>query len=82
VIPRTCWPPTDDEPFRYENTALLFLNFVLIFNSINGGYNRENLFWQRTKTATSIVNAILPITSAEAVFFGVYADDLFLRWRA
>ena len=32
--------------------------------------------------ATSIVSTILPITSAEPALFGVYADDLLLRWRA
>jgi len=32
--------------------------------------------------ATSIVSTILPITSAEPALFGVYADDLFSRWRA
>ena len=27
-IPRNCWPPTDDEPFRYEFGAPPFLNFL------------------------------------------------------
>jgi len=31
---------------------------------------------------TSIVSTILPITSAEPAFFGVYAADLLSRWRA
>ena len=81
-IPRTCWPPTDDEPFRYEFGALPFLNFLWISHSIKGRHNGECLFWQRIPTATSIINAILPIISAEPALFGVYADDLFSRWRA
>ena len=81
-IPRTCWPPTDDEPFRYEFAAPLYLNFLWISHSIKGRHNGESLFWQRTPAATSIINAILPITSAEPALFGVYADDLLLRWRA
>jgi len=31
--------------------------------------------------ATSIISAILPITSAEPALFGVYVDDILLRWR-
>jgi len=38
--------------------------------------------WFILAAATSIVSAILPITSAEPVLFGVYADDLLSRWRA
>ena len=81
-IPRTCWPPTDDEPLRYEFGAPPFLNFLWISHSIKGRHHGESLFWQRIPTATSIINAILPIISAEPALFGVYADDLFSRWRA
>ena len=81
-IPRTFWPPTDDEPLRYEFGAPPFLNFLWISHSIKGRHNGERLFWQRNLTATSIINAILPITSAEPALFGAYADDLFSRWRA
>ena len=59
-----------------------FLNFLWISHSIKGRHNGESFFWQRIPTATSILNAILPIISAESALFGVYADDLFSRWRA
>ena len=65
-IPRTCWPPTADEPLRCEFGAPPFLNFFWISHSIKGRHNGESL----------------PITSAEPALFGVYADDLFSRWRA
>jgi hypothetical protein len=45
------------------------------FYSIKGRQMEEGLFWQRIPAATSIINAILPITSAEPAPFGVYADD-------
>ena len=73
-IPRTCWRPTDDEPLRYEFGASPFLNFLFISHSIKGRHNGESLFWQRIPTATSIINTILPIISAEPALFGVYAD--------
>ena len=38
--------------------------------------------WFILAAATSIVSTILPITSAEPALFGVYAGDLFSRWRA
>jgi len=81
-IPRTCWPPTDDEPLRYEFGAPPFLNFLWITHSIKGRHHGESLFWQRIPAATSIINEILPIISAEPALFGVYADDFFSRWRA
>ena len=68
-IPRTCWPPTDDEPLRYEFGAPPFLNFMWISHSIKGRHNGENLFWLRIPTATSIINKILPIISAEPALF-------------
>ena len=35
-----------------------------------------------SSTATSIINAIFPITSPEPALLGEYADDLLSRWRA
>ena len=67
---------------RYEFGAPPFLNFLWVSHSIKGRHNGESLFWQRIPAATSIINAILPIISAEPALFGVYADDLFSRWRA
>jgi len=78
-IPRICWPPIDDEPLRYEFEASPSLNFLWISHITKGRHNGESLFWQRIPTATSIINAILPIISAEPALFGVYADDLFSR---
>ena len=40
-------------------------------------HNGKILFWQRIAAATSTINAILPIISAEPALFGVYADDFF-----
>ena len=40
-IPRTCWPPTDDESLRYEFGAPPFLNFLWIPYSIKGRQWRE-----------------------------------------
>ena len=67
---------------RYEFGAPPFLNFLWVSHSIKGRHNGESLFWQRIPAATSIINAILPIISAELALFGVCADDLFSRWRA
>ena len=57
------------------NWSAALLNFLWIFHSTKGRHNGESLFWQRIPAATSIINAILPITSTEPAFFGVYADD-------
>jgi len=86
-IPRTCWPPRvptddDDESLRYEFGAPPFLNFLWISHSIKGRHSGESLNRQRIPTATSIINTILPIISAEPALFGVYADNLSSRWRA
>jgi len=81
-VPRTCWPPTDNEPLGYEFGAPLFLNFLWIPHSIKGMHNGEFLLWQLIPTATSIINAFLLITSAVPAFLGVFAGDLLLRWRA
>jgi len=56
--------------------------FLGIPHSIKGSLNLESLFWQRIQTATNIINAILPIASAEPALFGAYTDDLLLRVRA
>ena len=91
-----CWPPTDDEPLIYQFGAPPFLNLLWIPHSIKGRHNGESLFseppprgtgfsnllWQRIPAAISIINTVLPIISAEPALFGVYADDLFSRWRA
>ena len=40
-IPRTCWPPTDDEPLR-EFGAPPFVNFLRISHSIKGRHHGEH----------------------------------------
>ena len=49
----------------YEFGAPPFLNSLWISHSIKGRHHGESLFWQRIPAATRIINAILPIISAE-----------------
>jgi hypothetical protein len=42
---------------------------------IKGRHNGESLFWQCIPAATSIINVILPIISAEPALFGARSEE-------